>query len=127
MSESYLLVLLIFVMLVGNGLFSGSEIAVISARRSRIDALAAEGSRAASRVKRLQDNLDGFLATVQIGVTLFGTLAGVMGGWLASRHLEPAFAGWPLSSFVAPAVVASLVVGGGIVYVELILGELVPK
>ncbi|HEY6547805.1 MAG TPA: CNNM domain-containing protein, partial [Vicinamibacteria bacterium] len=64
MSEPYLLVLVIFVMLLGNGLFSGSEIAVISARRSRIDALAAEGSRAAARVKRLQDNMDGFLATV---------------------------------------------------------------
>ncbi len=127
MSEPYLLVLVIFVMLLGNGLFSGSEIAVISARRSRIDALAAEGSRAAARVKRLQDNMDGFLATVQIGVTLFGTLAGVIGGWLASRYLEPVFAGWPLAQFIAPAVVASLLVGGGIVYVELILGELVPK
>jgi putative hemolysin len=71
--------------------------------------------------------MDGFLATVQIGVTLFGTLAGVIGGWLASRYLEPALLGWPLAQFVAPAVVASLVVGGGIVYVELILGELVPK
>jgi putative hemolysin len=127
MSDPSLLVLLIFLMLLGNGLFSGSEIAVISARRSRIDALAAEGSRAARRVKRLQDNMDGFLATVQIGVTLFGTLAGVLGGWLASRYLEPTFDGWPLAQFVAPAVVAGLVVGGGIVYVELILGELVPK
>jgi putative hemolysin len=127
MSEPTVIVLVIVLMLLGNGLFSGSEIALISARRSRIDALAAEGSRSAARVKRLQDNMDGFLATVQIGVTLFGTLAGVMGGWLASRHLEPLFAGWPFTRFVAPAVVASLVVGGGIVYVELILGELVPK
>jgi len=127
MSEPALIVLVIFLVLLGNGIFSGSEIALISARRSRIEALAAEGSRAAGRVKRLQDNMDGFLATVQIGVTLFGTLAGVLGGWLASRHLEPAFASFAWSPFVTPAVVASLAVGAGIVYVELILGELVPK
>jgi putative hemolysin len=126
-SETTLIVLAIFVMLVGNGFFSGSEIAVISARRSRIEALATEGSRAALRVKRLQDNMDGFLATVQIGVTLFGTLAGVLGGWLASRHLEPAISSWPIARFVAPAILASVTVGGGIVYVELIVGELVPK
>jgi putative hemolysin len=127
MSEPALIVLAIVVLLLGNGFFSGSEIAVISTRRSRIEALAAEGSRAAARVKRLQDNMDGFLATVQIGVTLFGTLAGVLGGWLASRYLEPAFAASALGRFVAPAGGAGVIVGGGIVYVELILGELVPK
>ena len=127
MSEPLLIVGAIVLTLLANGLFSGSEIALITARRSRIEALAAEGSRAAARVKRLQDNMDGFLATVQIGVTLFGTLAGVMGGWLASRYLEPVFEGWALARFIAPALIASFGVGVGIVYVELILGELVPK
>ncbi len=127
MSESGQLVVAILLCLLGNGFFSGSEIAVLSARRSRIEALIAEGSKAAKRVKALQDDMDTFLATVQIGVTLMGTLAGVLGGYLASRHVErllegTAFAGWAL-----PAVLAGSLVGGGIVYVELILGELVPK
>ena len=62
---------------------------MISARRSRVEAMVAEGSRAARRLKHLQDNLDDFLATVQIGVTLMGTLAGVVGGYLAKLYVEP--------------------------------------
>ena len=127
MSEPLLIVAAIVVMLLGNGLFSGSEIAIISARRSKIDRMAEQGSRAARRVQELQDNMDRFLATVQIGVTVFGTLAGVLGGFLASRYFEPELASWPLARFVPAAVVGSAVVGLGIVYVELVLGELVPK
>jgi putative hemolysin len=127
MSEPVYLGITIFILLLGNGFFSGGEIAIISARRSRIEAMIAEGSKGAVRVKRLQDDMDRFLATVQIGVTLMGTLAGVVGGYVASRHLEPAFQDLPLSRFVPPALAASSLVGVAIVYVELILGELVPK
>jgi len=127
MSDPGWLILAIFLFLLGNGLFSGSEIAVISARRSRVEALVAEGSRAAKRLKHLQDNLDDFLATVQIGVTLMGTLAGVVGGYLAKLYVEPLLTRWGITEWAAPTLVATLVVGGGIVYVELILGELVPK
>jgi len=127
MSEAGLLIGAIFLLLLGNGFFSGSEIALISARRSRIEAKVAEGSRAAQRVKRLQDDPETFLATVQIGVTLMGTLAGVLGGYLASRHLEPALAAGVLGQWILPSVAAGAIVGAGIVYVELILGELVPK
>ena len=127
MSEPVLIVVIIAFLLLGNGFFSGSEIAVISARRSRIDALVTEGSRAARRVRDLQDNLDRFLATAQIGVTVMGTLAGVLGGYLASRHLDPLLKDSWLSSFVPASLEAAFVVGLGIVYVELVLGELVPK
>jgi putative hemolysin len=127
MTAAGLLIVGILVCLLGNGFFSGSEIAIISARRSRIDGLVEEGSRAASRVKALQDNMDQFLATVQIGVTVCGTLAGVLGGVLASRYIEPAVAGASVSRFLPPALVASALVGIAIVYVELVLGELVPK
>ena len=65
MGDAAWLIVVICILLVGNGLFSGAEIAVISARRSRIDALAAEGRRAARRLKDLQANMDGFLATVR--------------------------------------------------------------
>jgi putative hemolysin len=127
MSEPLFIAASIVLLLLGNGFFSGSEIAIISARRSRIESLVEEGSRAAARVKGLQDNMGQFLATVQIGVTVCGTLAGVLGGILASRYIEPAVAGAALSRFVPPAVVASVLVGFAIIYVELVLGELVPK
>jgi putative hemolysin len=127
MSEPVYLGITIFILLLGNGFFSGSEIAIISARRSRIEALVAEGSKGALRVQRLQDNMDQFLATVQIGVTVMGTLAGVVGGYLASRYLQPRFEGWPLSHWIPAAVLASTLVGVAIIYVELVLGELVPK
>jgi putative hemolysin len=127
MSEPVYLGFTIFFLLLGNGFFSGGEIAIISARRSRIEALVAEGSKGAARVKHLQDDMDRFLASVQIGVTLMGTLAGVAGGYLASRHLAPVFERGALARFIPPALAASFLVGLAIVYVELILGELVPK
>jgi len=127
MSEPVFIAASIVLLLLGNGFFSGSEIAIISARRSRIDGLVEEGSRAARRVKALQDNMDQFLATVQIGVTVCGTLAGVLGGGLASRYIEPAISRAALGRFLPDALLASAVVGIAIVYVELVLGELVPK
>jgi putative hemolysin len=122
-----LLVIAIFLCLLGNGFFSGSEIAILSMRRSRVEQLIAEGSRGARWVKHLQDNMDRFLATVQIGVTLMGTLAGVLGGYLASRYLEPVLLRATLARWLPPALEAATLVGVAIVYVELILGELVPK
>jgi putative hemolysin len=127
MGDAVWLIVAICFLLVGNGLFSGAEIAVISARRSRIDALIAEGRKSARRLKALQADMDGFLATVQIGVTLMGTLAGVAGGYLASRWVEPALERSAIAQYIPPTMVATVVVGGGIVYFELILGELVPK
>ena len=127
MTTPLLLVLAIFFCLLGNGFFSGSEIAIISIRRSRVEQLIAEGSRGARWVKHLQENMDRFMATVQIGVTLMGTLAGVLGGYLASRYLEPILDHTLVARFVPAALEATLLVGIAIVYVELILGELVPK
>ena len=73
--------------------------------------------------------MDRFLATVQIGVTLMGTLAGVLGGYLASRYLEPLARRRARSPrWCPPALVADRRSwASAIVYVELILGELVPK
>jgi putative hemolysin len=127
MSEPVFIVVSILILLLGNGFFSGSEIAIISARRSRIEALVEEGSRAATRVKALQDEMDQFLATVQIGVTVMGTLAGVLGGVLATRYIAPELSLLGLSRWVPAALLASVLVGVFIVYVGLVFGELVPK
>src|SRR5262245_7336099 len=102
--------LAIVLLLLGNGLFSGSEIALISARRSRIDALVRRGSRLARYVKTLQDDPNTLLATVQIGVTLMGTLAGVLGGYLASLYLEPLFKDWWPARWAPASVLAGALV-----------------
>jgi len=127
MNEQAFLIASIVLCLLGNGFFSGAEIAVISARKSRIEALIASGSRAALKLKQLRDHIEQFLATVQIGVTMMGTLAGVLGGYLAKDYVEPAVARSSLGLWVSPTLVATILVGGAIVYIELILGELVPK
>ena len=127
MTTPVLLIIAIFLCLLGNGFFSGSEIAILSMKRSRVEQLIAEGSRGARWVKHLQDNMDRFLATVQIGVTLMGTLAGVIGGYLAGRYLEPIIQKTMIAGWIPPALEGATLVGVAIVYVELILGELVPK
>src|SRR5262245_45701746 len=122
MGEPGLLILAIIFCLLGNGFFSGSEIALLSVRRSRIEALLAKGRRSAQRVKSLQEAPDTFLATVQIGVTLMGTLAGILGGYLAKLYVEPLLARTELVRWITPTVGATVIVGAGIVYIELVLG-----
>src|SRR3972149_5750659 len=102
MSAPVLIAAAIVFLLLGDGFFSGSEIAIIAARRSRVEALIAEGRKGAARVKALQDNLDQFLATVQIGVTMMGTLAGVLGGILAAQYIEPYLRPLPVSHWLGP-------------------------
>jgi putative hemolysin len=71
--------------------------------------------------------MDGFLASVQIGVTMMGTLAGILGGYLASLYLEPILQNSVLGPYIPAPLMATFLVGSFIVYFELVLGELVPK
>ncbi len=111
-----------------NGFFAGAEIALVSARRSRVRQLAEAGDPRAERVTRLQEDPDRFLATVQIGVTFVGTLASAVGGAAAVRALSPLIReiplGW-LRTAAEPIALAIVVVI--LTYVTLIVGELVPK
>src|SRR3990172_8925212 len=79
---------LIFILILLNGFFSSSEIAIISAMRSTIDKLAKEGNRSAARVAQMKDDPDKFLATVQVGMTFVATLASVIGGVAAIEFLK---------------------------------------
>jgi putative hemolysin len=127
MSDIALILGAIFFLLLGNGFFSGSEIALISARKAALRKKAEEGSRGAKMAEHLRDEPERFMAAVQIGVTVCGTLAGVCGGWLASRHLEPRLDALGLPHWAPAAITASIIVSGVIVYVEMVIGELVPK
>ena len=118
----------IFLLILVNGYFSASEIALISLRKSRVRHLVKTGDRAALRVQMLQEEPERFLATVQIGVTLVGTLASALGGVIAIERITPLLQKAPFVfiSKAAEPIALGLVVGI-ITYITLVAGELVPK
>jgi putative hemolysin len=121
-------ILLISALIILNGFFSASEISLISLRKSRVRHLVKSGHPAARRVQRLQEEPERFLATVQIGVTLVGTLASAIAGAIAVERIKPVLAGVPVE-FISTAAgpIAMGIVVTVITYVTLVVGELVPK
>ena len=119
-------VLLIFILLIINGLFSMSEIAVVSARRVRLEKSAEEGNLGAKAAVKLSDSPNRFLSTVQIGITLVGVLSGAFGGAALAVHLIPFFEQIAFLKPYAQQVSFGLVVIV-ITYFSLVIGELVPK
>ncbi len=87
---------LIFALILANGFFSASEIAMIATRKTRIDMLLEKGVKSAAAVARLKNDPDRFLATVQIGVTVVGTLASAIGGAIAMEFIKPLIQSVPL-------------------------------
>ncbi len=116
----------ISLLIVINGFFAGSEVALLSARRSQLQQLAAQGDPAAARVLALKADPDRFLAMVQVGLTFVSTLASAVGGAAAVRALSPLIHDIPAAAPIAEPIAIALVVTA-ITYVTLIIGELVPK
>lgn len=127
MIPSFVLELAIILALIGaNGVFAMSEIAVVSARRARLQHRAHEGDRRAKMALQLAENPSDFLSTVQVGITLVGVLTGAFGGATLAEDLATYLAKVP--AFAAHSqMLAFVVVVVGISYLSLILGELVPK
>ena len=118
----------IAILILVNGFFAGAELAVVSARKSRIASLAAAGNQKAKLVEAIQKDPHRFLATVQIGVTIVGSLASAVGGAAAVRSLKPLLQTVPVAfiqNSAEPLAIAIVVLG--ISYVFLILGELAQK
>jgi putative hemolysin len=111
-----------------NAVFAGAELAVVSARGARIRPLAEAGDPRALALVELKGDPDRFLATVQIGVTLVGTLASAIGGVAAVERLEPLIAAIPQqwARAVAEPLAVSLA-ALAIAYLSLMVGELLPK
>lgn len=121
-------VLLILFLILANGFFAGAEIAIISSRKSRIKHLLERGDKRAEVVHRLQSEPDNFLATVQVGITFVGMLAGAVGGATAIEALKPFLQKVPVGFIQkgsAPIAITIVVLITS--YLSLILGELVPK
>jgi putative hemolysin len=118
--------ILILILVIANGLFSMSEIAIVAARKSSLRQKAAEGSRKARIAFDLSQNPNQFLSTVQIGITVIGTLAGAFGGLTIAEKLAAYLAQFPLTAEYAEGISFAVVVIA-ISYLSLILGELLPK
>jgi putative hemolysin len=121
-------IFLIFVLIILNGIFSAGEIAIVSSRKSRIKELAKDGaSKRVEKLLEMKENPERFLSAVQVGITLFGTLASAIGGIVGVKYLVPLLGKIP---FLRPAVAESLSVGAVVAvltYLFLVIGELVPK
>ena len=119
--------ILINALILANGFFAASEIAVIAIRKSRIDAMLDRGIKCASIIARLKNDPDRFLPTVQIGVTVVGTFASAIGGAAAIAYLEPQFAASPIALIARWShALALLIVVLPISYLSLVFGELTP-
>ncbi len=116
----------ILVLISVNGFFAASEIAVISARQSRLQNRLDEGEERAKIAIRLREKPAEFLATVQVGITLVGTMASSLGGVEAVQRLSPLIAQVPFLSPYAGQIALGIVVMT-ISYISLLIGELVPK
>ncbi|MNK81679.1 Magnesium and cobalt efflux protein CorC [compost metagenome] len=120
-------IVVVLLLVVLNGLFAMTELAVVSSRKSKLQSRAERGDRGARAALKLSEEPTQFLSAVQVGITLIGILAGAYGQATIAGELDrileiafPAFA--PYSQFFATALVVVL-----ITYVSLIVGELVPK
>jgi putative hemolysin len=119
---------LVLFLIFANGFFAAAEIAVIATRKSRLDTLVEKGVRAAAIVARLKNEPDRFLATVQIGVTLVGTLASAVGGAAAIEYLKPVIESLAIPGLAQwSQILAVVAVALPIAYLSLVIGELVPK
>lgn len=119
-------ILIILLLLVLNGLFAMSELAIVSSRRARLQEIASRGSRGATTALKLIADPSRFLASVQIGITLIGILAGASSGARLADRLGAILNRIDWIAPNGPAVGVAIVVLL-ITFASVIIGELVPK
>ncbi len=119
-------ILIIFVLLLINGFFALSEIAIVSASKPMLRQLAKQGNARAAKALRLGEDPGKFLSSVQVGITLVGILAGAYGGATIAEKITPFF---DSLYFIAPhgGTVAVAIIVTAITYFSVVIGELVPK
>jgi putative hemolysin len=116
----------ILLLMIGNGLFAMAEMALVSARKPRLQQRADEGDAGAAAALAIAEDPDDFLATVQIGITLIGVLAGAFGGATIAGELADALDHVPFLAPYSDVLSVGLVVLT-ITYISLVIGELAPK
>jgi putative hemolysin len=116
----------IFLLLLANGIFAMSEIAIVTARKSRLQELANKGVARARAALNLANDPNAFLSTVQIGITLVGILAGAFGSGTLTEWLAAKLSAFPILASYSRSIALGIVVLA-ITYFSVIIGELVPK
>ena len=116
----------VLLLILVNGLFAMSEIAVVSARRVRLQQMAMRGSKGAQVALQMAVAPTRFLSTVQVGITLVGIFAGAYGGATMAAQLAESLASLPYVGRYANTL-SLLIVVGAITYLSVVVGELVPK
>lgn len=119
-------VLILIGLILLNGLFAMSEIAIVTAKKSRLEALASRGNRGAKAALKLAEDPTQFLSSVQIGITSIGLLNGIFG----ESVLAGPFAIWLQSVGMpenASSITSTILVVAVVTYVSIVVGELVPK
>ncbi|MDR2118610.1 MAG: hemolysin family protein [Tannerellaceae bacterium] len=119
-------ILIILGLILLNGLLSMAEIALVSSRKSRLEADAKKGNKAAQTALRLAGQPDKFLSTVQIGITLIGILTGLYSGEAFAHDMSGMLESFPALSPYSLGIAKTVVVIV-VTYFTLVLGELVPK
>jgi putative hemolysin len=126
MTQIVLELSIILLLLVANGVFSMTEIAIVSSRKARLRQMAESGDRRAEAALALADTPNTFLATVQIGITLVGVLAAAFSGASLAEKLAGPMRnlGWlaPYAGQLSLAIVVCV-----LTFLTLVIGELVPK
>lgn len=119
-------ILIILILILINGAFSMSEIALVSARKNRLTSAAQKGNKGAKTALELQAAPSKLLSTVQIGITLIGLLTGIYSGEKITEDMEAYLLGFPIIAEYAStlSVVFVLII---VTFFSLVLGELVPK
>lgn len=118
--------LLILILIIANGVFSGSETALITSKKVRLEQLAKQGNKSAKLALKLAKHPNKFLSTVQVGITLIGILSGAVGGATLSQSLQVFIEKIAFLQPYSEALSFGIVVAF-ITYLSLVIGELVPK
>jgi len=119
-------ILIIFFLILLNGIFAMSEIAMVSSRKSRLETAAKRGDKAAKKALELSKNPGKFLSTVQIGITLIGILTGIYSGEKIQDDLISYLNKFELIKLYSEPIATSVIVVT-LTFFSLVLGELVPK
>lgn len=119
-------IVIIFLLILLNGIFSMSEIALISARKNRLETAAKKGNTSAKTALDLANSPNKFLSTVQIGITLIGILTGIYSGDKITTDVEAFFAIYSITFPYAHSLAVGVVVVI-LTFFSLVFGELLPK
>jgi CBS domain containing-hemolysin-like protein len=132
--SSILNLLLVVVLVLGNGFFVASEFALVAVRKSRIESLANEGNKAAQRLVGLLNNLNAYISATQLGITLFSLGLGYVAEPAVVRLIEPALIWFGvatgaefISSPVITHAIAFAIAFTFITFLHIVFGELAPK